>query len=142
MVYRLINAKESDITKLMEYKLHSILDFVDQESKTEIDKIKVYVKNQIPLQLKQYQMIELENKIIGCLLVENKEDGKLLNEIYIEEEYRNKGIGTHLLQQILSKQTVYLWVYKINTKAIALYTRLGFHIIKQTKTRYYMKYSD
>ena len=37
--------------------------------------------------------------------------------------------------------TVCLWVYKLNEKAIRLYKRLGFEVLEDTKNRYYMKYS-
>lgn len=35
---------------------------------------------------------------------------------------------------------IYLWVYKQNKKAIKLYKRLGFKIINETDTRYFMKH--
>lgn len=140
--YQLIDANESDTTRLMEYKLKTILDFADNLSEEDIVKIRNYVRNQIPMQLKKYKMIQLENKIIGCLLVEDKDDGKILDELYIEKEYRGLGIGTCIIQNILQNHIVYLWVYKANIRAIALYKRLGFHIVEQTDTRYYMKYSD
>ena len=68
-------------------------------------------------------------------------DGKLINEIYLEEEYRNKGIGSDIIKNIINvHDIVYLWVYKLNSKAISLYKKLGFIIIEETDTRYYMKY--
>ena len=69
-------------------------------------------------------------------------DGVLLDEIFIEEEYRNNKIGTQIISNVLSNYSiVYLWVYKSNSKAIKLYEKLGFNIIKSTETRYFMKYS-
>lgn len=140
--YQLVDANENDTTRLMEYKLKTILDFADNLSEEDIVKIRNYVRNQIPIQLKKYKMIQLENKIIGCLLVEDKDDGKILDELYIEKEYRSQGIDTCIIQNILQNHVVYLWVYKANIRAISLYKRLGFHIVEQTDTRYYMKYSD
>lgn len=140
MDYELVPAEKKDIDQLIEYQLSSVLDFAIDLSDDEIHKIKSYVKQQIPIQLKRYKMIKVANKKIGCLLVEKKQNGILLDEIYIEQDYRGYGIGTKIIRNILQNQIVYLWVYKLNTKAIALYTKLGFHIIKQTDTRYYMKY--
>ena len=55
-----------------------------------------------------------KNKV-GCLLVTKKDDGVILDEIYLEEEYRNKGIGTEIIKNILKNNfIVYLWVYKKN----------------------------
>ena len=63
----------------------------------------------------------------------------MLDEIYIEKDYRNKKIGTNIIKDILkNNDTVYLWVYKDNKKAISLYERMGFNICQSTDTRYYM----
>ena len=84
----------------------------------------------------------IDNDIIGCLLLTNKDDGKLLDEIYLEEDYRNKGIGTSIIKDILyNNDIVYLWVYKDNINTISLYKKLGFDVINETESRYYMKYN-
>ena len=56
--------------------------------------------------------------------------------------YFVKGIGTEIIRDILSNNDiVYLWVYKKNDKAISLYRKLGFNVIEETESRYYMKYN-
>lgn len=53
-----------------------------------------------------------------------REDCKiLLDEIFIEEEYRIKGIGTRVIKEIINElnTNIYLWVYKENAKASKLY---------------------
>ena len=71
-----------------------------------------------------------------------KDDGVLLDEIFLDENYRNKGIGSSIISKIFkTNNIVYLWVYKDNIKAINLYKKLGFNLVEETETRYYMKYS-
>ena len=141
MNYRLVSATKSDILKLIEYKLESIFDYAENLSLEEINQINDYVKSNVPKELNNYKIICINDKKVGCLLITNKDDGVLLDEIYLEEKYRNKGIGTSIIKEILSNYNiVYLWVYKLNTKALSLYKKLGFKIINETKTRYYMKY--
>ena len=141
MNYRLVNATKRDILKLIEYKLESIFDYAENLSLEEINQINDYVKSNVPKELNNYKVICIDDKKVGCLLITNKDDGVLLDEIYLEEKYRNKGIGTSIIKEILSNYNiVYLWVYKLNTKALSLYKELGFKIINETKTRYYMKY--
>ena len=107
----------------------------------EINRINKYVKANVPRQIKNYKLIMNDDKIIGCILVEKYLDGFLLDEIYIEKEYRNKKIGTELIKGIQTKYSpVYLWVYKQNIRAYNLYKRLGFEIQQETETRYFMKY--
>ncbi|MDD3392636.1 MAG: GNAT family N-acetyltransferase [Bacilli bacterium] len=139
MKYNLINATENDINILIKYKSANIFDYAERLSNEEFSKIKIYVNSYIPKQLNNYRMILFDNRIIGCILVEKKDDGVLLNEIYIEENYRNKGIGTKLIKDvILNNDIIYLWVYKENVNAILLYKKLGFNTIEETVTRLYM----
>ena len=109
----------------------------------EIDNIHDYVKRHVPIQLENYKIIYHNSDKIGCLLVESKDDGVLLNEIYLEESYRDKGIGTDIIRTVILKNnTVYLFVYKSNVRAVSLYLKLGFRMIEETETRYYMKHSN
>ena len=67
----------------------------------------------------------------------------MLDEIYLENAYRNQGIGTSIILDILKRYSnVYLWVYKKNHKAIRLYKRLGFNVLDETETRYLMKFEN
>lgn len=143
MNYKLKRANQKDISMLIHYKLKNIFEYSEKLSEEEINRIVDYVKRHVPMQLRDYKTICNNNNIIGCLLVGNKDDGVLLDEIYLEENYRNKGIGTDIIKKVILKNNiVYLWVYKLNIKAISLYIKLGFKIIEETETRYYMKYSN
>ena len=139
MKYNLIDATENDVDVLIKYKLANILDYAKKLSTEEISKIKTYVNSHIPKQLDNYRMITYDNRIIGCILVEKKDASVLLDEIHIEENYRNKGLGTKLIKDvILNNDIIYLWVYKENVSAISLYKKLGFNTIEETETRLYM----
>lgn len=140
MNYKLMKADIDDVSTLIDYKLKNIFDYAENLSLEEIKQINNYVKSNVPKQIDDYKVICINDKKIGCLLVINKDDGVLLDEIYLEEKYRNKGIGTSIIKKILSNYNiVYLWVYKFNTRALSLYKKLGFKIIDETETRYYMK---
>ena len=141
MDYKLVKSSNEDINRLIEYKKKKIFEYAKDLSNDEIDKINNYVTSEVPKLINEYCNIVVDNKVIGCLLLTNKDDGILLDEIYIEEEYRDKGIGSSLIKDVLSNNDiVYLWVYKANEKAVSLYKRLGFNVIEETETRYYMKY--
>ena len=141
MNYKLENAMINNINLLIEYKLNTILEYAENLSQEEVKRINNYVKINVPKQINDYKIIKSDNKIIGCLLVVKYLDGILLDEIFIEKEYRNKKIGTNIIENILTTNNiVYLWVYKENKKAFNLYKKLDFKIIEETETRYLMKY--
>jgi ribosomal protein S18 acetylase RimI-like enzyme len=142
MNYKLIKSSYTDIEKLIEYKKRTIFEYAKDLSEDEINRINNYVKNNVPKSLNDYSNIVVDNKVIGCLLLTDKDDGILLDEIYLEEEYRNKGIGTNIIKNVIEENNiVYLWVYKENLKAISLYKNLGFTVIEETDSRYYMKHN-
>lgn len=139
--YSLRKAKIDDISLLIKYKLSTILKYAKNLSKDELKQIEDYVNDRIPKDIFNYQLVIVNDKVVGCILVSDYEDGKLLDEIYLEDDYRNKGIGSRLINDVLNNnEIVYLWVYKDNKEAIDLYSRLGFLFYEETETRYKMVY--
>ena len=107
----------------------------------EINKINEYVINSVNETLKNYFNIIIDDKIIGSICIKDLKNAKLLDEIYLEKEFRNKGIGTDIIRIIIeNNKNIYLWVYKANKRAVELYKRLGFTIEEETETRYHMYY--
>lgn len=137
MDYKLIKATKEDINILIKYKLETIFEY--DKNINNKNNIINYVKINIPKYLKDYKMIKVNNNICGCLLLRDYEDGKLLDEIYIENLYRNKGIGSDIINNIIKiNKPIYLWVYK-NNIAINLYKKYDFKIIEEVDNRYLMK---
>ncbi len=142
MLYQLESATVDNLDLLIKYKLSSILKHAKDLSEEEFTKINNYVNSSIPKQINDYKVVKLDNKIIGCILVLKHLDGVILDEIFIEEEYRNRKIGTSIIKDILENNNiVYLWVYKNNINAFRLYEKLGFNVISDTENRYFMQYS-
>ena len=142
--YILVRAAKKVIPRLIKYK-KDIIDMYNKDlSEDEKNKINEYVTNSVSEMFKDYYNIVLDDKIIGSILLKDIQEGKLIDEIYIEKEFRNNGIGTDIIMKAVKKsnnKNIYLWVYKENIKAVSLYKRLGFKIIDQTESRYYMEYN-
>ena len=141
MNYNIIKANDNNIDYVKKAKLYNIFAFAHDLPEDEIIKINNYVNSDIPKIIEEYKLIVLDNRVIGCYLIVNKDDGIMLDEIFIDDEFRNKGIGSSIISKILKlNNIVYLWVYKENINAIRLYKKFGFKIIEETEIRYYMKY--
>ncbi len=140
--YKLENASIKDIERIKKYKLNTIFEFAKDLDKEEVERINNYVNEIVPKQILEYKNIILNNIVVGSFLLTKNEPGLLLDEIFIEKQYRNKGLGASIIKDIISKtnNNVYLWVYKDNIKAINLYNKLGFNIKEETGSRYYMEY--
>lgn len=135
MEYRVRRAELKDTELLKEYKKHSIFDYAKDLDDAERKKINDYIDNNF--QLGNYNIIMAEKKIVGAYSVLEADD-VLLEEIYIEKEYRNQGIATKVIGELLKTYpSLSLWVYK-NNQAFNLYKSLGFVVEKETDSRYYM----
>lgn len=140
-MYKLVKASKKDIPRLIKYKKDIIYMYSKDLVEDERNKIDEYVITSANEMFEDYYNIIIDDKIIGSILLKDMPQGKLIDEIYIEKEFRNNGIGTDIIRKMLeNNRNIYLWVYKENKKAISLYNRLGFIIVDETESRYYMKY--
>mgnify|MGYP004457966997 FL=1 len=129
-----MNASDNDVDYLIRVKAYNIFNFAHNLEDDEVIKINNYINTHILNQIKNYKMVYSNNIIIGCLLVESKDDGIIIDEIYLKDDYRNKGIGSNINKNILSENNiVYLWIYNENILAIKLYKNLGFTLLKKQK---------
>ena len=140
--YILVKASKKDIPRLIQYKKDIIYMYSKDLVEDERKRIDEYVINSVNETFKDYFNIIVDDKVIGSVIIINLRRGKLLDEIYLEKEFRNNGVGTDIIRKIIeNNKSVYLWVYKENSKAVSLYKRLGFKIIDETESRYYMEYN-
>lgn len=140
--YRLKNASSNDIERIKYYKLKTIVDYANNLSDEEMKEIENYIGESVLSLINDYKNIIFNNKIIGSFLVKNIDEGLLLDEIFIEKEYRNMGFGSSIINELIleNHNNIYLWVYKNNVKALMLYQELGFTLKDETDSRYYMEY--
>jgi ribosomal protein S18 acetylase RimI-like enzyme len=89
------------------------------------------------------QVIQCEGKDAGVITVEENQLGYILSNIELYPQYQGLGIGTTLIKELLDRAAgcglpVSLRVLKINP-ARQLYLRLGFSVIGETETHYWMR---
>lgn len=87
-----------------------------------------------------------ENKPIGYIFAKKIDDKYLIDGLYVDINFRNKGIATKLVKEIireiylLGDYEIFINVLKKNKVAVNLYNKLGFNTKEETDSRYYMKY--
>lgn len=80
-----------------------------------------------------YDLILLDDQPIGRLYVDRPGNEIHIIDIALLPDYRNRGIGSALLHNLLAEAAraglvVHIYVEQVNP-ALRLYTRLGFHVI-------------
>ena len=97
------------------------------------DQKRAFIKMQFVIRERSYRgdnrVILLNGRAIGRLLVERSETGILLRDIALLTEYRNAGIGSRLIQELMKEASagtpIKLHVLA-SSPAVRLYERLGF----------------
>ncbi len=88
-------------------------------------------------------VILYDNKPIGSICIWNDNESIHIERFYVVREYRNKGIGSHLIKNVLDKAdkeklAARLHVLKINP-AISLYKRHGYEVTGEDEIMYWME---
>jgi [ribosomal protein S18]-alanine N-acetyltransferase len=95
-------------------------------------------------------VVEKDNKIIGFVIISLQADECHVLNLCVANEYQHQGFGRKLIEHALShakRQGIgiaYLEVRRSNSRAIALYRKLKFHLIGERKSYYpsQMGYED
>ena len=135
------NATVSDIESIYEFNKY-LIDCYENIQNIEYDKVLNWVHKKIETYINEYQRILWDGEVAGYYRFYQDEDKMELDDLYIFPHYRNQQIGTRVIKKCLSETTmsVYLYVFIKNTKAVALYERLGFKVVETIKDiRYIIK---
>lgn len=89
-----------------------------------------------------------ESKPIGYIFAKKIDDKYLIDGVYIDINFRNKGIATKLIKEIIKE--IYLLgdyeicinVLKQNKNAVKLYKNLGFIVKEEDELKFYMHYKN
>lgn len=127
--YKIVDAKEEHIDMLISIKLLTMIDDDIHKKLTREEKanIKKNITKSVNENYQKYKLLFFNGEMIGSYLVLDYLDGKIIDQIYINEKYRNKGIGNAVVRDILSENdNLYVWVYKSNKLALNFFDSLGF----------------
>ena len=91
-------------------------------------------------------MLHIDGAEIGWIQVTDNKEGLHLDQLHLIDGYRNRGIGTRLIQALLERgrrggKWVGLNVIRGNP-AIRLYRRLGFALIGEDDDKLQMRWRD
>ena len=131
---------KSDIHKIFEFSKNLIDEYEDIQN-IDYEKVLKWVYKKIEENIHEYTSIYLDNTLVGYYHFHEDKDKMELDDFYIFSEYQNKGIGSKVLSVLIqTENTIYLYVFVKNVKAIKLYERFGFKIVEYVnKTRYIME---
>ncbi len=130
-------AAAEDIPMLLELNRQLIEQYEDPTA-IDLPRVLAWVGRKIEKNLSQYSCVVLEGRKAGYFRLCPDEGETELDDFYIFPEFRGQGIGTEVLRRCIREQNrpLTLCVFTKNTGAMALYSRMGFHVtehISQTR---------
>lgn len=135
-------AKIEDIACIYQLNKQLIHDYEKIEN-IDYDKVLNWVQKKIESCINEYTTIYADGVKAGYYHFYKNEDAEFeIDDLYIFPEFQNKGIGSNVISKCCSAVTepVMLYVYIKNQKAVSLYKRLGFEVVKTIKdSRFIMK---
>ena len=92
----------------------------------------------------EFEVVNHENLVIGYLQFSKEKDHIYLHNIALIPDYRNKGLGSYLLERILKKAqklgtAVELSVHTKNEVALKLYKKYDFEVIESQPKSFLMR---
>ena len=138
-------ATNADIDALYEWN-RRLISAYETDPSADMDRILRWVRRKLETSIAEYTSILDDGEPVGYYRFFRNEDGAYeLDDLYVTPAAQSRGIGTAVLQRCLDSVTapVYLYVFIRNTRAVALYRRLGFEIAETVgNSRYIMRHPN
>ncbi len=113
----------------------------EDPASVDLAKVLAWLENKIRKNVTEYTRIFLDGELCGYYRVCREGEEYELDDFYLFEEYRGRGIGTRVLDHILEDEDAdfFLYVFKRNTPALKLYQKYGFTVREDLGNRYIME---
>ena len=134
-------AEQEDIPVILAMS-KALIDQYEDVASIDYPKVLQWVQNKITENIRQYRCIYANKEKVGYFRLILGETETELDDLYVLPAFRNQGIGTAVLQHCISitHTPIFLYVFKKNTEAIKLYSRIGFSVSEEVgKTRYILR---
>lgn len=136
------NAKNEDIDHL--YRLSkALIDTYESIARIDYDKVLRWVRHKVETCIDEYTVVYADGAKAGYYHFYKNEDGEYeIDDLYIFPEFQSKGIGSAVIKKCCESvhESVMLYVFRKNHRAVSLYERHGFSVAEVVDdSRYIMK---
>ena len=138
-------AQAADIEPLFTFN-QELIDAYEDKTQIELHKVLAWVRRKLEQQIQDYTCIYADGRKAGYFHFFAPDNTVMeLDDLYIFPAFRGLGIGSAVIRRCCAStdRPVELYVFRANTRALALYQRLGFRIKARTchisDTRYILR---
>jgi len=125
-----VSAEQRDLPLLFQLN-RQLIDEYEDISSINYDRVLVWVQKNLESKLPYFRKILYNGVPAGFFCLHQGE----LDSLFIFPEFRGMGIGTDVIRHCQEKSpALFLYVFRKNIRALDLYRRMGFQIIKEAGT--------
>lgn len=136
MKLQFISAEKADV-EIIFSQLKELIDAYEDLSSIQYDKVLAWCRRQIEENIGQYTCILCDGEKASWYNLSLSDDDRMeLDNFYVLPQFRNRGIGTAALERCIGEtdKPIFLYCFTKNTRALALYSRMGFRKIEAVGT--------
>ena len=119
-----------------------LVDTYENLAAIDYDKVIDWMQHKISQNISAYTCVYVGIEKAGYYCLTAESDQTELDDLYILPQFRGQGIGTAVIKRCIEQVStpLYLYVFKGNTDAIKLYSRMGFSVAEDvSQTRIIMR---
>ena len=135
-------ATSADIEPIYQSCIKLIWEYEDLGS-VDLSKVLPWIRRKLESSIGEYTRVLLDGVLVAYYHFAPSEGKMELDDLYVlDQDKRSKGIGTAILEKCFTETDlpIFLYVFQGNTRAVALYERLGFRITETIgDSRYIMQ---
>ena len=135
-------ATSADIEPIYQSCIKLIWEYEDLGS-VDLSKVLPWIRRKLESSIGEYTRVLLDGVLVAYYHFAPSEGKMELDDLYVlDQDKRSKGIGTAILEKCFTETDlpIFLYVFQRNTRAVALYERLGFRITETIgDSRYIMQ---
>lgn len=135
-------ATSADIEPIYQSCIKLIWEYEDLGS-VDLSKVLPWIRRKLESSIGEYTRVLLDGVLVAYYHFAPSEGKMELDDLYVlDQDKRSKGIGTAILEKCFAETDlpIFLYVFQRNTRAVALYERLGFRITETIgDSRYIMQ---
>ena len=111
-------------------------------SRVPLEEALSWTRRKIEKKIREYRVIRCNGRKAGYYRFCRDDGGMELDDLYVLEPFRNRGIGTWVIRRCCESTPlpVSLCVFRENSGAVALYRRLGFAVKERIDENRYPGY--